>query len=36
MLMLVHHGGEIARQPGVMPLAQLLAWTREHVDGVRA
>jgi thioredoxin 2 len=35
-LMLVHHGGEIARQSGVMPLAQLLAWTREHVDGVRA
>jgi thioredoxin 2 len=35
-LMLVHHGREIARQSGVMPLAQLLAWTREHVDGVRA
>jgi thioredoxin 2 len=25
-LMLVHHGWEIARQSGVMPLAQLLAW----------
>jgi thioredoxin 2 len=35
-LMLVHHGWEIARQSGVMPLAQLLAWTREHVDGVKA
>ena len=35
-LMLVHHGREIARQSEVMPLAQLLAWTREHVDGVRA
>ena len=36
MLMLVHHGREIARQSGVMPLAQLLAWIREHVDGVKA
>jgi thioredoxin 2 len=35
-LMLVHHGREIARQRGVMPLPQLLAWTREHVDGVKA
>ena len=34
-MMLVHHGWEIARQSGVMPLAQLLAWTREHVDGVK-
>jgi thioredoxin 2 len=24
-LILVHHGREIARKPGVMPLAQLLA-----------
>jgi thioredoxin 2 len=35
-LMLVHHGREIARKPGVMPLPQLLAWTREHVEGVKA
>jgi thioredoxin 2 len=34
-LMLVHHGGEIARKPGLMSLPQLLAWTREHVDGVK-
>jgi len=33
-LMLLHHGREIARQPGVMPLPQLLAWTRQHVGGV--
>lgn len=30
-LMLIQHGREIARQSGVMPLPQLLAWTREHV-----
>jgi thioredoxin 2 len=35
-LMLVHHGREIARKAGVMSLPQLLAWTREHVDGVKA
>jgi thioredoxin 2 len=35
-LMLVHHGREIARKSGVMPLPQLLAWTREHADGVKA
>jgi thioredoxin 2 len=34
-LMLVHHGREIARKSGVMPLPQLLAWTREHVDGMK-
>jgi thioredoxin 2 len=34
-LMLVHRGREIARKPGVMPLGQLLAWTREYVDGVK-
>src|ERR1700730_1267920 len=34
-LMLVHHGREIARKSGLMPLHQLLAWTREHVDGVQ-
>ena len=34
-LILVHHGREIARKSGVMPLAQLLAWTREHADGVK-
>jgi thioredoxin 2 len=32
----VHHGLEIARTAGMMPLSQLLAWTREHVDGVKA
>ena len=26
---------EIARKSGVMPLPQLLAWTREHVDGMK-
>ena len=35
-LMLVHRGREIARKSGVMPLPQLLAWTREHADGVKA
>jgi thioredoxin 2 len=35
-LMLVHHGRELARKPGVMSLPQLLTWTREHVDGVKA
>ena len=35
-LMLVHRGREIARRSGVMPLPQLLAWTREHVEGVKA
>jgi thioredoxin 2 len=34
-LMLVHHGREIARKSGLMPLRQLLAWIREHVDGVK-
>jgi thioredoxin 2 len=34
-LMLVHHGREIARKSGVMSLLQLLAWTREHVEGVK-
>ncbi len=34
-LILVHHGRKIARKSGVMPLAQLLAWTREHADGVK-
>jgi thioredoxin 2 len=33
--MLVHHGREIARKPGLMSLPQLLAWTREHVDSVK-
>jgi thioredoxin 2 len=35
-LMIVHRGREIARKSGVMPLPQLLAWTREHADGVKA
>jgi thioredoxin 2 len=34
-LMLVHRGREIARKSGAMPLPQFLAWTREHVDGVK-
>jgi thioredoxin 2 len=34
-LMLVHRGREIARSSGAMPLHQLLAWTREHADGVK-
>jgi thioredoxin 2 len=34
-LMLVHRGREIARKSGVMSLPQLLAWTREHVEGVK-
>ena len=34
-LMLVHRGREVARKSGVMPLPQLLAWTREHADGVK-
>src|SRR6266403_5024500 len=34
-LMLIHHGREIARKPGLTSLPQLLAWTREHVDGVK-
>lgn len=35
-LMLNFHGREIARQSGVMPLPRLLAWTREHADGIKA
>jgi thioredoxin 2 len=35
-LMLVHRGREVARKSGVMPLPQLLAWTREHSGGVKA
>jgi thioredoxin 2 len=34
--MIVHRGREVARKSGVMPLPQLLAWTREHADGVKA
>jgi thioredoxin 2 len=34
-LMLVHGAREVARKSGVMPLPQLLAWTREHADGVK-
>jgi thioredoxin 2 len=33
-LMIVHHGREVTRQLGVMPLPQLLAWTRQHVEAV--
>jgi thioredoxin 2 len=35
-LVLVRHGREIARTAGVMPLAQLVAWTRQHANGVAA
>jgi thioredoxin 2 len=35
-LMLIYRSREIARQSGVMPLPQLLAWTREHAQGVAA
>jgi thioredoxin 2 len=34
-LMLVHHGREIARQSGAVPLQRLLAWTREHAEGIK-
>jgi len=34
-LMLVHHDREIARQSGAIPLPRLLAWTREHAEGVK-
>jgi thioredoxin 2 len=30
-LMVIRHGRELARQPGVMSLHQLLSWTREHI-----
>lgn len=30
-LMLFHHGREIARQPGAMPLPALLDWVEHHV-----
>ena len=35
-LLLIHHGREIARTAGTMPLEQLLAWTQQHVDKVAA
>ena len=35
-LMIVHRGREVARKSGVMPLPQLLAWTREHAGSVKA
>lgn len=34
-LMLVHHGREIGRQAGTMPLPRLVAWAREHAHGVK-
>jgi thioredoxin 2 len=34
-LMLVHHCREIVRHSGAMALPQLLAWTREHVMGIK-
>jgi thioredoxin 2 len=34
-LILVDHGREVARKSGLMPLHQLLAWTRDHVDALR-
>jgi thioredoxin 2 len=33
--MLVHQGREVAHKSGVMPLPQLLAWARDHVDGMK-
>ena len=30
-LVLCHHGREIARTAGAMPLAELLAWVRQHL-----
>ena len=30
-LALYHHGQEVARTAGAMPLAELLAWVREHL-----
>jgi thioredoxin 2 len=35
-LMLVRHDRELARRAGVMPLPQLLAWTRQYMEGVKA
>jgi thioredoxin 2 len=35
-LMLVHRDRELARRAGVMPLPQLLAWTRQYTEGVKA
>jgi thioredoxin 2 len=32
-LLLVRHGREIARTAGVMPLPQLVAWTRRNIAG---
>ena len=32
-LVLVHRGREIARTAGLVPLPQLLAWTRQHLPG---
>jgi thioredoxin 2 len=32
-LVLYHRGKEIARTAGAVPLAQLLAWTRQHLPG---
>ncbi|MDB5410287.1 MAG: thioredoxin [Rhodospirillales bacterium] len=33
-LLLVHHGREIARTAGAMPLPQLIAWTQQHLASV--
>jgi thioredoxin 2 len=35
-LLVVHRGREIARRSGLIPLPQLLALARQHVDGVKA
>ena len=35
-LLVVHRGREIARRSGLVPLPQLLALARQHVDGVKA
>lgn len=35
-LVLIRHGREVARLAGVTPLPQLLAWVRQHIEGVPA
>jgi thioredoxin 2 len=34
-LMIVHHGREIARTAGAMPLAELMKWARQNSAGAR-
>jgi len=35
-MVLLHHGRELARASGAMPLAQLLAWVRQHAGAAAA